>query len=346
LGEHMHIELPVLPTTLVGSYPKPVWLKALSRGLKFHENRKRAKLLKEAHDDAVTIVVRELEELGIDIPTDGKVRRDPGIEYFAKKVDGFKFYGPVRVWNNHYTMKPAIIDRLRYEGPIVVDEYLYLRNVAKAKVVKVTITGPVTVADWSFNEYYRSKEELLFDLAKIINAELKKLEEAGALYVQIDEPSLLVRPEDVELGVEAINEAVRGLSIKVGLHVCYSNYTLLKPYFDELRVSQLTLEFASRGFKDLELLEGLNKELGLGVIDVHSSYIEDQSTIARAIRKAMKYVKPECIYVNPDCGMKFLSRDVAREKLKSMVDGVRMVREELGRKGLESIEFRVRDTCP
>jgi len=340
------VELPALPTTLVGSYPKPLWLNALSRGLKFHESRKRAKLLKEAYDDAVTIVVRELEELGIDIPTDGKVRRDPGIEYLAKKVDGFKFYGPVRIWGNHYAMKPAIIDKLRYVGPIVVDEYLYLRKVARARVVKVTITGPTTVADWSFNEYYKSREELIFDLAKIINAELKKLEEAGALYVQIDEPSLLVKPEEVELGIEAINEAVRGLNIKVGIHVCYSDYSLLKPYFDELRVTQLTLEFASRGFKDLEVLKGLDKELGLGVIDVHSSRVEDPLTIARAIRKVMEYVRPECIYVNPDCGMRFLPRDIARRKLESMIRGVKIVREELKKSGLESIEFRVRDSCP
>ena len=342
----MTVELPVLPTALVGSYPKPAWLKALSRGIKFHESKKRIKLLKEAYNDAVAIVVRELEELGIDIPTDGKMRRDPAIEYLAKKIDGFKFYGPVRVWDNYYVMKPVVIDKLRYIGPILIDEYLHLRRVAKSKVVKVTITGPVTATDWSFNEYYESKEDLMFDLAKIINTELKKLEESGAQYIQIDEPSLLTSPTNLELCIEAVNEAVKGVNVKVGLHVCYSDYSLLKPYFDELEVSQLTLEFASRGFADLEVLEGINKEVGLGVIDVYSTSVEDPQYIAEAIRRVMKYVQPECIYVNPDCGMKYLTRAVAREKLKSMVEGVMIVREELKKRGLTTIPLRKGKTCP
>lgn len=340
------MELPVLPTTLVSSYPKPSWLKILDKDLKFRRGWRKTELLEEAYNDAVAVIVKELEEVGIDIPTDGGVRNYSDIEYLVRGVEGIKFYGLVRVWGNQYVMKPVIVSRLRHRKPVLVEDYLYLRKVARSKVVKVSLAGVMTLADWSFNEYYSSREELISDLIRVVSTELRALEEAGAQYVQLDEPSLLARPEDVELGIEVVNKVVKGLSIKVGLHVCYGNYSLLKPYIDELKVSQLTLAFADRGFKDLEFLKYVGKEVGLGVVSTYSDDVEDPVTIAKAIEKAMKYVRPECIYVNPDCGMRSLPRRVAREKLKSMVEGVRIIREELRRKGLEVVDFRVRDSCP
>ena len=339
-------ELPVLPTALTGSYPKPVWLRALSRGLKMYENKKRLKLLREAHNDAVALVVKELEDLGIDIPTDGEVRRDPVTEYLVKKIYGFKFYGPVRMWGNHYVMKSVAVDKLRYLGPILVSDYLHLREVARSRIVKVTITGPATATDWSFNEYYSSREELMFDLAKIINRELKNLEEAGAEYVQLNETSLLSAPLDLESCVEAINEAVKGVNIKVGLHIYGYSYERLKPFFDELEVSQLTLGLAGYSFKYLKVLDGINKEVGIGVVDVQAYRVEEPDEIIRAVRKAMRYVHPECIYVNPDSGMRYLPRAVARRKLKSMIDAVISLREELKRRGLTAIPLRRTSTCP
>ncbi len=336
------VELPVLPTTVIGSYPRPKWLREFIKG--FKAGRYKEKHLKEAFDDAVVAVVRDQEVAGVDIPSDGEMRRDEMVEYFAERIEGFKFYGLVRVWGNHYFRKPAVVAPLKYKGPMVVNEYLFLRSVAKAEVVKVTITGPYTIADWSFNEYYRSKEELASELAKIINKEIKKLEEAGALYVQVDEPALTTHPDEMDWAVEVINEAVKGVNIKVGLHVCYSNYRILKPYFDRLEVSQLALEFANRGFRDLNILKGLNKELGFGVIDVHNRRVETPEEVAKAIQKVMKIIKPECLYINPDCGLKLLPREIAREKLKVMVEGVKIVRRKLARRGLEKIELR-RDVC-
>jgi len=299
------------------------------------------KTLEEAFNDAVRIVVWEQEEVGIDIPSDGEIRRDEMVEYFAKRIDGFKFYGPVRVWGNNFFNKPAVVSRLSYRGSMVLSEYLFLRGVSRKRVVKVTITGPYTIADWSFNEHYSSKEELVFELAKIINREVIELQHAGALFIQVDEPALTTHPEEMEWAVEAINEVARGVNIKLGLHVCYSDYELLSRYFDRLSYSQLALEFANRGFRDLGVLSKLgDKEIGLGVVDVHRRSIEDPEYVAKAIEKAMSYVKPERIYVNPDCGLKLLPREIARRKLEVMIAGVNIVRRDLARRGLTETRLR------
>ena len=321
--------LPVLPTTVIGSYPRPRWLRRI---LKLYRSGKLdERCVKEALDDAVTSIVREQEAAGVDIPSDGEQRRDEMVEYFAERIEGFKFYGPVRVWGNAYFNKPAVVGELRYKGPMVLDEYLFLRRVSTRPMVKVTITGPYTIADWSFNEYYPSKEDLVKDLAKIINRELRELERAGATYVQIDEPALPTHEEEVEWAVETINEALRGVNLKLGMHVCYGDYSRILPYVDKLNVGQLALEFANRRFKDLRLLEeyGFDKELGLGVIDVHNRRVESPEEVAEAIRKALKIVPPEKLYINPDCGLKLLPREIARKKLVAMVEGTRIVRKEL-----------------
>lgn len=333
------VSLPILPTSVIGSYPRPRWLRQMIRLRAV--GRIDDKALEEAFNDAVRIVVWEQEEAGIDIPSDGEMRRDEMVEYFAKRIDGFKFYGPVRVWGNNFFNKPAVVSRLSYRGSIVLSEYLFLRGVSRRRVVKVTITGPYTIADWSFNEHYSSKEELVFELAKIINREVIELQNAGALFIQVDEPALTTHPEEMEWAVEAINEVARGVNIKLGLHVCYSDYELLSRYFDRLSYSQLALEFANRGFRDLGVLSKLgDKEIGLGVIDVHSRSIEDPEYVAKAIEKAMNYVEPERIYVNPDCGLKLLPREIARRKLEVMVAGVNIARRDLARRGLTETRLR------
>jgi 5-methyltetrahydropteroyltriglutamate--homocysteine methyltransferase len=339
MGEGLGIELPILPTSVIGSYPRPKWLRNMIRQRSL--GRVDDKALEEAFDDAVRVVVWEQEKAGIDIPSDGEMRRDEMVEYFAARIEGFKFYGPVRVWGNNFFNKPAVVSKLSYAEPIVVREYQFLRNVSKKAVVKVTITGPYTIADWSFNEYYSSKEELVFELAKIINKEILSLQEAEALFVQVDEPALTTHPEEMEWAVEAINEVARGVNIKLGLHVCYSDYELLSKYFERLAFSQFVLEFANRGFRDLHIISRLgDKEIGLGVIDVHNRAIEDPSSIAKAIEKAAKYIEPDKIYINPDCGLKLLPRDTARRKLEVMVIGTNMARKEYIARGMSKIELR------
>ncbi|MEM0020972.1 MAG: methionine synthase [Fervidicoccaceae archaeon] len=327
------VELPILPISVIGSYPKPKWLREsikLRKAGKIEDSH-----MEEAYRDAVSSVVREQELLGVDIPSDGEMRREEMVEYFAERIEGFKFFGNVRVWGNNYFRKPGIVGPLKWKGPMTVEEYKLLREVSTAKAVKIPITGPYTIADWSYIIYYRSKEEATFELAKIINRELKELEGAGATFVQIDEPALTTHPDEMEWAVEAINEAVRGINMKIGLHVCYSDYRILKPFYDRLKVSQFALEFANRGFSDLEVVEGLGVELGFGVVDVHSRRVESPEEVEAAIMKVLKYVKPECLYINPDCGLKLLPRSIAREKLKSIKLGTDRVRRKLAENGNE-----------
>ncbi|AEC52405.1 methionine synthase [Pyrococcus sp. NA2] len=333
------MELPILPTSVIGSYPKPRWL------LRMYKLRDLGKIpeedFKEAVKDASVAVLREHERAGVDIPWDGEMWRSEMTEHFTSKIGGFRFYGPVRVWGNAYFNKAAAVDKLEYKEPLVLDEFLWVKENTTREIVKVPITGPYTIAEWSFNEYYPDKESFVMDLAKIINRELKTLEDHGALYIQLDEPAMLNHPDEVPLAVDAINRAVKGIKIKVGLHVCYSNYYLLADYFDDIKVTQFALEFANRQFRDMDFLKKLsNKELGFGVVDVHNPRIESVEEIVRAIKKAFEYLEPEWLYINPDCGLKLLDRKIAYQKLVNMVKAVKIVRKELEKEGKTSTEFR------
>lgn len=335
------IVLPILPTSVIGSYPKPWWLRKVKR--LWEMGKADDDDLMEAENDAVIAVVREQELAGIDIPSDGEQRREEMVEYFAERLGGFKFYGPVRVWGNNYYNKPAVVDKIVYKEPITLSEYLFLRKVSTRRIVKVTITGPYTIADWSFNEYYSTKEELVKELSSIINKELKMLADNGALFIQIDEPALTTHPDEVEWALELIDRTADNINAKIGLHVCYSNYRLLMPHLDNLRnISQLLLEFANRRFTDLDILKDFPLEIGLGVIDVHSKRIESLEEVSQAIKKALNYIDADRIYINPDCGLKLMPREVARLKMENMVKGTMIVREELKKRGRELTIFRTR----
>jgi 5-methyltetrahydropteroyltriglutamate--homocysteine methyltransferase len=335
------IVLPILPTSVIGSYPKPWWLRKIKR--LWEMGKADDDDLMEAENDAVIAVVREQELAGIDIPSDGEQRREEMVEYFAERLGGFKFYGPVRVWGNNYFNKPAVVDKIVYKEPITLSEYLFLRKVSTRRIVKVTITGPYTIADWSFNEYYSTKEELVKELSSIINKELKMLADNGALFIQIDEPALTTHPDEVEWALELIDRTADNINAKIGLHVCYSNYRLLMPHLDNLRnISQLLLEFANRRFTDLDMLKDFPLEIGLGVIDVHSKRIESPEEVSQAIKKALNYIDADRVYINPDCGLKLMPREVARLKMENMVKGTMIVREELKKRGRELTIFRTR----
>ncbi|MCS7138702.1 MAG: methionine synthase [Crenarchaeota archaeon] len=322
------ISLPVLPTTVIGSYPRPAWLRKVLRLWKTGKFDKEQ--VEEALNDAVISVLSDQVEAGIDIPSDGEQRRDEMVEYFAERIGGFKFYDPIRIWGNAYYRKPAVYAPLEYRGSIVVREFMFLKSVCN-KPVKVTVTGPYTIADWSFNEYYSSKEELTFELAKIINREMKALEEAGAPYVQIDEPALSTHPDELDWAIEAINMAVNNVRIKIGMHVCYGDYSKIIPYLEKLRVSQLALEFANRGFKDIGIVKKMpeDKELGFGVIDVHNKKIETTDEVYYAIKRMIEIFPARRLYINPDCGLKMLPRKIAKEKMRIMVEATRKIRGEV-----------------
>ncbi|QGA54800.1 methionine synthase [Sulfolobus sp. E5-1-F] len=326
-------KLPLLTTSVIGSYPRPKWLR---ESIRLHKAGKISdEDLQEAFNDAVIAVLKDHNNAGVDVPTDGEVRRDEMVEFFAERMKGFKFYGPVRVWGTAYYRKPSVVSKIEYRKPMLVDEFAFAKSVSYTDNLKITITGPYTIAEWSYNEYYRSKKDLVFDLAKAINQEIKNLVEAGAKIIQIDEPALHTRKEDVSWGVEAINEAVKGVNAKLVMHICYGDYSLVAPYLNEIKVDQINFALKIYNYKPLELLKkhGFDKELGAGVIDVHNRRVETPEEVANDIRKILEYFPPEKLWINPDCGLKLLSRKIAYQKLISMVEGTMIVREELKRKG-------------
>ena len=296
--------------------------------------------------------LRYLESAGLDIVYDGEANRIEMYEHAIRNSNGFEFYGHVRSFDNRYYRKAACITKADFRKPYHLDEFNYVKAHTKCKI-KVPITGPYTLADWSFNEFYQkrlakkysdfrklkheAKRELVLDIGKeIIRPNLKALVDAGADFIQIDEPALTTKPDEVNFFVEAYNEATAGINCKLSVHICYSDYRNLYPHIMELKnCSQLALEFANRGsethpYDMLNLLTefGDRREIGLGVSDVHTDTIEEPELIRDRIKYASKVLDdPSRIYVNPDCGLRTRSWDVAYAKLCNIVKGAEMARQ-------------------
>ncbi len=333
----------ILPAQEIGSLRKPEWLLKILRDRKASAEAKKA-----TRDDIAYINIRMMEDCGLDYVYDGEARRSEMYEYAVKNIGGFKLAGWVRSWDNKYYRKARVVDKIYYLGPYHLDEYRFVAEHAK-KAVKIPITGPYTLADWSYNEYYASREDLIFDLAKeVIRPLLRDLVDAGAKVIQIDEPAATTHPSEVRTFVEAFNEAVKSVDAKITVHICYSgnNYRSLFPDALDLKVSQFTLEFANRdtnrlgldgdsrvGYSALEYFKqyGDKREVGVGVVDVHIDDVEPPELIRDRILYAAKVLEePHRVYVNPDCGLRTRSRSIAFAKLRNMCIGRDMARQELG----------------
>ncbi len=317
----------ILPTTVVGSYPKPRWLNHLIG--EYAEGKISNEIMEAAYIDSIKAVVKEQELAGIDILWDGEMRREEMTSYFAEHIDGFKIYGEVRVWGNNYYKKPAIVDELRYRDELTIPDYKFLRETTKNEI-KVPITGPYTIVDWSFNEFYKSKEDAVYALADVINEELMGLVKAGATYIQIDDPAISTHPDEIEIAKNSIEIATRGVNAYLGLHICYGDYSKLYPQILEFPVDQLDFELANKNFKDIEIFKKyeFTKDIGFGCVDVHIRRIESVGEIKDNIKKAFTIVEPKRVYVDPDCGLKLLPSGVAFEKLKNMCTAAKELRSE------------------
>lgn len=319
----------LLPTTVVGSHPKPKWLNRLIE--EYGRKEISEEVMERAYVDSIKAVVKEHEVAGVDILWDGEMRREEMTSYFAEHIDGFRIYGEVRVWGNNYYKKPAIVDELRYRDELTVPDYSFLRKITDHRI-KVPITGAYTIVDWSFNEFYKTKEEAVYALAEIINQELKALVKQGADYIQIDDPAISTHPDEIEVARNSIEIATRGVGAYTGVHVCYGDYSKLYPGILEFDVDQLDFEFANKNFRDLRLFRehDFTKDLGFGCLDVHTRRVESVGEIKDNIRKAFDLVEPGRVYVDPDCGLKLLSSEVAFEKLRNMCLAAEELRQELG----------------
>lgn len=331
------MSLPLLPTGVVGSYSMPGWLERLKT--EYFLRRISRPELDEIHDTAVKAAIKDQEVAGVDIITDGELRRDNLVDYFAERLPGVQIDRSSKKF--YYDFYDSVVrGRMPVAGLGIVGDYKFLAaNTDRA--AKFCVTGPHSLVKRIRNEFYKSEEEFAFDIARVMNLELKELVRAGLQYLQIDEPYYSGFPEDLSWGVKTLNTLVEGVDARITLHICYGNrygkptwagnYQYLFPTILDANVHQLSLEFARRGGEDLDLFKEFSGrfEIGVGVIDVKDHEVETPDVVAERIRKAAASIPTEKLFVLPDCGCLHLPQPVAFAKLQSMVRGAQIVRKEL-----------------
>lgn len=340
--------LPMLPTSLVGSYAQPEWLIDRSKLAKRFPPRVRAgelwrvdeQWLAEAQDDATRLAILDQERAGLDIITDGEIRRESYSNRFATELEGVDLNNPGTALDRsgHPNPVPRVTGKIRRRNPVEVRDLLFLKA-NTAKPVKMTVPGPFTMSQQAQNDFYKSEEEMALDYAAAVNEEIKDLFAAGADVVQIDEPYMQARPEKArQFGVAALNRALDGVKGTTAVHICFgyaaiiherpSGYSFL-PELAGTPVAQVSIETAQSSL-DCSVLKSLDgKTIILGVLDLSSPEVETPETVAARIERALPYVDPSRIVVAPDCGLKYLPRDIAFGKMKAMADGARLVRAKL-----------------
>jgi 5-methyltetrahydropteroyltriglutamate--homocysteine methyltransferase len=338
-----------LVTTIVGSYPQPSWLIDRDRLGERLPPRVRARelwrvpepYLEEAQDDATRLAVQDMERAGVDVITDGEMRRESYSNRFATALEGVDLDHPGVALDRtgHENPVPRVVGPIRRMRPVEVRNVEFLRSLT-ARRIKITVPGPFTMTHQAQNDHYPDERSLALAYADAVNDELRDLKSAGADVVQIDEPYLQARPEAArEYAVEAIDRALEGIDGETVLHTCFGYAHVVKerltgyPFLGELNecaATHLSLEAAQPGL-DPDVLRAVHdKAIVFGVLDLGAAEVETPDIVAARIRRALEVVRPERLVAAPDCGMKYLPRDRAFRKLEAMVAGAWLVREELG----------------
>jgi len=338
-----------LLTTVVGSYPQPKWL--IDREGLASASVPRIRVsglwrippehLEEAQDDATLVAIRDLERAGVDIITDGEIRRESYSNRFATALEGIDIDQPGQIIGSsgRSTPVPRVVGPIRRVRPVQVRDVQFLREHTD-RLIKATVPGPFTMAQQAQNDYYPDRERLAMDYATCVNEEVKALFAAGADVVQLDEPWLRTNPEEARAyAVAAINKALAGVNGTTALHLCFgyaamvqgkpSQYAFLTELEDSV-VQQISIEAAQPKLDLAVLKEFATKTIILGVLNLSDMQIESPESIAAKLREALRYVPPERLMVAPDCGMKYLPRAVAYQKLRAMTLGAAIVRESIG----------------
>ncbi len=319
-----------LLTTAVGSFPKPDYLTGARN--QFSLGKIGRQELAALERQATAEVIRLQEEVGLDILVDGEMERGDMVAYFAELLsESMVIGGLVRSYGNRYYRKPIIIGKLHWQGPMTVEMWRYAQSLTD-KPVKGVLTGPYTMVDWSFDERYESRREAVLDMAGVIHQEAVELEKAGARYIQVDEPAASTRPEEMELVSQGLAVVTEGLRAKIITHMCYGDFARVFDHIVRLPVDQLDIETANSGYDLLELFRRhrFDKELALGVVDVHDHRVETVEEVKESIRRGLEVLPPQRLYIDPDCGLKTRTWEEAAAKLRVMVQAVREVRRELG----------------
>jgi 5-methyltetrahydropteroyltriglutamate--homocysteine methyltransferase len=342
-------ERKLLPTSLVGSYAQPEWLIDRKKLAGRFPPRVRAKelwrvapeFLEEAQNDATLLAIRDQERAGLDIITDGEMRRESYSNRFATALDGVDIDNPGTALDRsgHPNPVPRVTGKISRKHPVEVGDVKFLRANTDRRI-KMTVPGPFTMSQQAQNDFYADPAEMAMDYAKAVNEEIRDLFAAGADIVQIDEPYMQARPEPArKFGLAALNRALQGIKGETVVHICFGyaaiihvrpeGYSFL-PELSGCSCGGVSIETAQSKL-DCSVLEKLpDKKIILGVLDLSSHEVETPDTVAARIRRALPHVDAKRVVVAPDCGLKYLPRDVAFGKMKAMVDGAAIVRKELG----------------
>jgi len=340
----------LLPTSLVGSYAQPDWLIDRQKLAGRFPPRVRAmelwrvapQFLEQAWDDATLLAIRDQERAGLDIITDGEMRRESYSNRFATALEGVDIDNPGTALDRsgHPNPVPRVTGKVRRKHPVEVRDVEFLRKNTD-RMIKITVPGPFTMSQQAQNDFYKDEEEMALDYAAAVQAEIKDLFAAGADVVQLDEPYMQARPEKArKYGLKALNAALDGVEGTTAVHICFGyaavihvrpeGYSFL-PEFANSPVQQVSIETAQSNL-DCAVLDKLpGKTIILGTLDLSDMNIETPETVAKRIRRALPHVDAKNIIVAPDCGLKYLPRDVAFGKMQAMVEGAKIVRQELAK---------------
>ncbi len=318
----------VLLTTTVGSFGKPEYLQkarnAHARG-KLSETE-----LLELERKATTEWIRAQEEIGLDILVDGEMYRGDMVAYFAERLEGYTIGGLVRSYGNRYYHKPIISGKIARPKPMTVEWFQFTQSLTD-RPVKGMLTGPYTMLDWSYLESYKTRRDAALALAEVVRQEAEDLQAAGARYIQIDEPAIHARPEEIAIAIEAMGVVTQNLTAKTISHICYGDFAAIYPQVLDLPVDRLSLAMSNYGYRWLDLFDRhpYTKELEIGIVDVHKHELESVEDAAAGIRKGLRYVSPEKLLPHPDCGLKTRPPEESIAKCRVVVEAAKLVRKEL-----------------
>ncbi len=337
----------LFPTTMVGSFPQPEWLIDRAKLAGRFPPRVRARelwrlqepYLAQAQDDATLLAIRAQEDAGLDIVSDGEIRRESYSNRFATALEGVDLDNPGTGLDRsgHPNPVPRIVGKIRRRHAVEVEDLKFLRRNTTRRT-KITVPGPFTMLQQAQNDFYASEEEAALDYAGAVNAEIKDLFAAGADVVQIDEPYMQARPEKArQYGLKALNRALEGVQGTTAVHICFgyaavihqrpSGYSFLTE-LSGCTCNQVSIETAQSKLDTSVLAQLSDKQILVGCLDLSDPAVETPEVVADRIRRALKHIAPEQVILAPDCGMKYLPRESAQGKLASMVEAARILRRE------------------
>ncbi|MCP4580157.1 MAG: methionine synthase [candidate division Zixibacteria bacterium] len=319
------IDLPFLPVTSVGSFPKPRYLTKARAD--FNKQRINKELLYSFEQKATDEWLAYQQKAGIDVAVDGEMYRGDMVAFFAENMPGFDKGGLVRSYGNRFYYKPIIVGEVKWPGPMTADWWKYAQSKTDSPV-KGMLTGPYTIMDWSFNEHYDDRETAALALADCIRDEVGALIEAGCKIIQIDEPAISVRTDELDAAIETMHRVIDGQEAYFITHICYGTFEKIYPKMLDIPVDNIDLELSNSNLNMLEMFKKhpFTKDITFGVVDSHSHKIEDVEMIKDRIKQALRYIPENQLWIDPDCGFKTRSIEESKDKLDNIMAAVRAFR--------------------